>query len=644
MGLVRVQPAGFRAFAATLFLATAVAAQEEYGRIVVEPKPDSLIAPNQSILNFERNLNTYLWNAGANYQWSSSDWSVRLREMFRSSLIQTNQKFIKDEQNFGVAVTRKLSEPLGVQFDASSLIFSDNRAIGISRASIHSGLVGLSYQLKQLGTLTPEIGLKVDNQTGERDKGLSYRLTSQIGELDLSGYKTNFYGRFSEDLITPRKGESHAAILSIEKTFVERTRDNLRAQFIRNRRDFYFPTDSLVASEFGVTNNIEQRIEEIVDVTNQLDYDAGPNFLFTFSANLRNRVISKNINYKLSTPPFSTLFDTDITEFKLDAFVQGQYRSERTNAVFRFLYGERDEDHEARPFSGVDRSLFDLRQNSERRKNNSTRRTALSGNAQLSLSPGNLLALSGFASLLRYDTPSAGNTDDRDELLMIYGISDQQKLGNNLAFTISADAVLNHIVYLFSDRSANNNWNRVFRLAPRIEYRPSSRLKSTNAFEVLANYTVYDFEDQVFSVRSFSFRQFSFIDSTTYQLSRRMALDVSARVKLYERGQLRWREFKERPVNYFQDRTYFGQLRYTPDANVTVAVGFRYFSLTRFGYQDRERVFDNRLTNYGPTCLIDWSMNRNSRVLLTGWYEIQAQTSIPSTSVSNLAMNIVLGL
>lgn len=644
MYLVRWRVTGVSLLAATVLLGNSVAAQEEYGRITIEQRSDTLIAPNQSIIGFERNLNTYFWNGSVNYRRSVQGWDVRIRELFRSTLIRTDQKFIKDEQNFGLLAAWKLSDRVGLQLDASSLVLSDNRAIGINRASIHSALAGLSFELNRIGTITPSVGVKSDNQIGQRDNGVSYRINSQIGELDLSGYKTNFYGRFSEDRITPRKGESHAAILSIEKTFLERTKDNLRVQFLRNRRDFYFPADSLVSISFGVTNNIEQRIEEILDVTNRLDYGVGNNFLFTFNTSLHQRGISKNINYKSSLALVGTLFNTDISEFRFDTFIQGQYRDGRTSASLRLAYGERDEDHEAKSFVGADRNQFDLRQRSERRKNNGTRRTALSGNLQFTATRDNILGLTGFASLLRYDTPSAENTDDRDELLMIFGFSDQQVFGRNLTVSVSADAVLNHIVYLFADRSANNNWNRVFRLSPRIEYRPSSALRTTNAFEVLANYTVYDFEEQVFSVRSFSFRQFSFVDSTTYQLSRRVALDLSARVKLYERGQLRWKEFRERPVNYFEDRTFSGQFRYTPNTGISVAAGFRYFSLTRFQYEERERVFENRFVNYGPTCLIEWSMNRNSRILLTGWYEIQKQSGGFSESISNLAMNIILGL
>ena len=644
MRFLRTRAVSIAALVTTMILSTSVAAQEDYGRVTVETKTDTLSATNESNLSFERNLSTYHWNAGANYHWSSQAWKFRLSELFRSSLIRATEKFIKDEQNFSLMITRNLSDRLRIGFDAASLFFSDNRAIGINRASIHSGLLGFTYQFGRVFSISPNVGLKMDTQTGQQDKGVSYRLTSQICELDLSGYRTNFYGRFSEDRISPRKGESHAAILSIEKTFVQQSRGNLQVHFIRNRRDFYFQGDSLLKREFGVSNNIEQRIEEILDVTNQFNYGVGDNLLFTFHAAVRHRGISKNINYKIADLPAGSLLDTDISEFKLNTYLQTQYRSDRTNANLRFAYGERDEEHEAHPFSKVDRNLFELRQRNERRKNNSMRRTALNGNIQIGLTSSNLLTFSSFASLLRYNTPAAENTDDRDELLMIFGFSDQQTLGDRLTFTLSADVVLNHIVYLFADRSANNNWNRVFRLSPKIDYRLSPRLRTTNAFEVLANYTVYDFEEQVFSVRSFSFRQFSFIDSTTVGLSRRIVLDLSARVKLYERGQFRWKDFRERPVNYFEDRTFTGQFRYTPDGKITVALGFRYFALTSFRYEGRERVFDNRLTNYGPTCLIEWSMKRNARLLLTGWYETQTQTGRSSSSVSNVAMKIALGL
>jgi hypothetical protein len=629
---------------AILLLSNYVAAQEEYGPTTQEPKPDSIIVPNQSIIGFERNLNTYFWRGQANYRGRIEDWDIRLGELFLSTLIQTDQKFIKDEQNFGLSLSRKFTEKVGTRLDASSLFLSDNHPIEINRASIHSLLAGMSFQPRESDTIIASIGIKSDNQTGQTDNGLSYRIISRIGDLDLSGYQTSFYGKFSEDLITPRKGESHAAALSVEKNFLQQTKDSLGVQFLRNRRDFYFPADSLVALSFGVTNNIEQRIEEIIDVTNQLRYVVGRDLLLTFNTGLYHRGISKNINYKAPVSPLASLYDTDISELKLDAFVQGQYETKKVGAIVRFAYGERDEDHQAKPFASFDRNSFTLQQASEQRKNNSTRRTTITGNARAAVTASNVLSLSGFASLLRYDTPSADNTDDRDELLMIFGLSDRQKVGNNMTFWLTADAVLNHIVYLFADRSANNNWNRVVRLSPRVEYQPSSRFKTTNAFEVLANYTVYDFENQVFSVKSFSFRQFSFIDSTTIQLSRRVAMDLSLRVKLYERGQLSWREFKERPVNYFDDRTYWGQFRYTPDAGLTFAVGFRYFSLTRFRYDAKERAFDNRLVNYGPTCLIEWSASRETRLLISGWYEAQAQTGGPTESVSNVAMSIILGL
>ena len=112
---------------------------------------------------------------------------------------------------------------------------------------------------------------------------------------------------------------------------------------------------------------------------------------------------------------------------------------------------------------------------------------------------------------------------------------------------------------------------------------------SVNAFEVLANYTVYDYEKQVALARSFSYRQFSWMDSTAVELTRNVGLDFYAYLKLYERGMLRWDEFLERTENSTVDRTFSAQVRYAPDRTLTVALGVRYFSQSRYVYKDTIR-------------------------------------------------------
>jgi hypothetical protein len=260
------------------------------------------------------------------------------------------------------------------------------------------------------------------------------------------------------------------------------------------------------------------------------------------------------------------------------------------------------------------------------------RRTALSGSVGFPLSPSDRMMLAGAASILRYDTPSALNVEDRDELLIAASIGTFHRLSRVLDAGISLDGSLNHIVYLLKERSANNNINRVLRISPRLLWRPGEGFASMNAFEVLANYTVYDYELEASSVKSYSYRQFSWLDSTSVRLSSRVTLDLFAYLKLYERGQLNWEDFTERPENAFNDQTFSGQFRFDAWAGAVFAIGARYFSQTRYNYEKGVKQVASRLHSIGPTCVLYWNAGRFGELVLRGWYEKRTQVD---GSVSN---------
>jgi hypothetical protein len=200
------------------------------------------------------------------------------------------------------------------------------------------------------------------------------------------------------------------------------------------------------------------------------------------------------------------------------------------------------------------------------------------------------------------------------------------------------DAALSHLVYLSGLQSANNTWNRILRLRPRVTYTPEAWLLSVNTAEVLANYTVYDFEEQIQSVRSYSFRQASWTDSTSIQISNSVGFLFYGNLRVYERGVLKWKEFRERPESFFIEESYWPQLTLSVTDHLLMGVGYRYFSQTRFRYEGRERKFDRRLSNAGPTVTLAWYGRQGGRVLLEGWRETQTTNVGPSRSYSNFSL------
>ncbi|HSG27406.1 MAG TPA: hypothetical protein VLA34_02920 [Candidatus Krumholzibacterium sp.] len=203
---------------------------------------------------------------------------------------------------------------------------------------------------------------------------------------------------------------------------------------------------------------------------------------------------------------------------------------------------------------------------------------------------------------------------------------------------------LMHLVYLSSRRSADNTWNRIFRLSPAVTYTPSASFTTANRFEVLANYTVYDFELEGSPVRSFSFRQFAFSDSTVVAVSRRSSLVWRSTVRIYQRGNLRWNDFTEQPVGYFEDFLHWGEIRYRPIQPLIFSLGIRYFSQLRFGYLAEKRVPERFFRSIGPTTGIDWQVSGRTVLSFHGWYEHQSQTGLPDNGIANMSMSLNINL
>ncbi len=637
--------------AAALLLLVATARGQEPPRIPDLGSEDSTrsVRVNSASIALERNLNTFNWIGRMSIDTTAWGTIVRLNDQNTSNVIlldgssSLTRKLKSNQQNLSLLLGRRLAHNLTSELQWTSLIYSDNKSVGLGAATFHSALGGVEYYPDDAVSVTPLIGYRWDNQVGIRDKGMSYTLAGQTHGIDLDGYQLAGDAQFHEDRLNPRVLQRHFAHLGAQKSFSENGRDSLDVGYNRNQREFYGIIDG----------NIESRIENALSFSNLLDYEVDNHLLTRLMVNVYTRTLDKNLRH--FSPIRDTLrFNTAIDEFRLDTYVQTTYRSDDglTVASVRFGHGERNEEHRATAvFNAVNPEfLLNDQDNKEAQKNNLTRRTSLSGELQLPLSSSDKFSFSASASILRYDTPSDVNDDDRDELLVAVSAATTHHISRYLDLKFNLDGTLGHIVYLFSEQSANNNYNRVLRLAPTAVYRPTDDITTANTFEVLANYTVYDFEEQVSSVRSFSYRQFGWSDSSSFQMNRRIGLDFLSYLKLYERGQLKWSDFSERVENSFVDRTVSAQIRFTPQEGILFALGLRYFSQSRYAFAEGFKSLDTYIRSIGPTCMISWDIAQYSRVTFKGWYEqrtfrgSQEPGQESHQSLPNLSMNINLNL
>lgn len=611
-------------------------AQADTLRYGVPAAPDS----NDAGIRFERNLNTYLWNFKADFSGRDSGFAADVHDRYSSSFIEQNQNSLRDEHTLWLNALRRISSAMDLDLEASTFTLSDNQSLDVSNAALHTGLVGVSIRPLPYISVTPLVGFRVDRQQDQTDQGWNYKLSSQLDSVDINGYETLASLRLNVSNLSPRYFRSNGAQLFFAKDFLEGSFDSLRFQWSNNRWDFYIPADSVMQKEFGIKENIRSRVDEIYNVSNTLHYAVGKELSAVVQTLVETRTISNAFRYKSLLEPTMIPYDVTVQEQRLEGGIDLNYRD--INNIFASVgihTSERDERHILQKIDGVDPDIQQSASEQETQLDNIQHRTSLRGIFSMPVSSNDFVSFESSAGILRYDAPDSTNTDDRDELLITLSGRESHRWNEYFNISVTVEATLNHIVYLLAERSANNNWNRIFRLAPELTYTPSPAMRMVNTFEVLANYTVFDYETLIPTVESYSYRQFAFLDSTSYDMSSSMGFDVLLHVRLYERGELQWKAFTERPQQYFREVTFSPAVRYTIQERLVCAAGFRSFVQNRYLYNGAARVADGNYFSYGPTTSIVLMAPSGWRLEIQGWKEFQKETNQPTRDVSNIMMS-----
>jgi len=331
-------------------------------------------------------------------------------------------------------------------------------------------------------------------------------------------------------------------------------------------------------------------------------------------------------------------FDTRIEEFRIDLSGTTEYRSEIFFGKFRIDYTEKEEKNSAKNLDEANPIIFEQRAEQERKKNNIAEYTTISAIGNLFITKKDNISFSILHRKLEYNTPSEENFDDRDELLSIFRLSYIRNFNHLFNFFVNLEGSYNHIVYIFSERSSNNNERRILKLSAGGEF-SGSNLYSRNTLEVSANYTTYDFEDINPNSRSFSFRQFSAKDSTSLRIYGNVYLDFNGYVKLSEQGDFNWKSFSNNPDRFLAEY-YLEPMLKIKSNNIYMGIGLRVFSLQTFGFNQRNIKFiTNEYSSIGP--MTNFSLNlQNLDLSLYGWYEFINNESNVKRELANLTLSV----
>jgi len=622
-----------------LILAFVNLTKAQTGTIVI----DSVYERNFIKTNLLNDINLANLNSIANYTHRFNKLGVSVSNYYMSNVSKLGQNFFRDYNNFRFLLFYNVKKNLNAGIGFQNKFLTDDKNIETNKNNSSFYFTNFDYRFNNNVLLNTKIGVKNEDQIGEFNSGFSGILIGEANNFFYKDYLTN--GRlilFYENLIH-KQNHNYELSANIYKRFTAEADNTGMIKFYNQRNDFFFPATPSVVSQFNVKNNIEKRVENYYYIGDNLNYSLSNNLMLSLSGILVNRNITKEFKYRASSSNIllENVYDTKIIEDNLELSGILNYNWYKIISQLKLIYNERSENHTLINTAGLTPSQLVELERAEKNKNNNSRRTSLLLDIVYLLSNTNSFGFTGSASLLRYDTNFDENFDDRDELETIF--SAFYRYDNLLNFDLHTrfDVNLSKLSYIFSQQSANNYKNKIFKLTSQSIFSPLKNFTTKNSVQVLANYTIYDFEDIISQVQSFSYRQLSIKDSSRYNITRSLALDFTGELKLYEQGQFNNSEFSVKPIAYFEEEFYNPEIVYMFNDFFEVKAGYRFFRQNRYLYEISEKRLVNTFKSFGPLGKINLYLYNNSIINITGGLDFIRYSNPPQdVSAFNLQLNV----
>ncbi len=590
---------------------------------------DSSDIPPRLNYGFSKNTNTFLFEGGGRGSivgiLGSDLGKLAFDFNYRGRIIRGSNTSIRDDANGLAEFSLPLADNLDFISGFSGLLSDDSRSLGINKLLQGSARSGLRWTASSQLRSEASLGGVYSEQLGIASRGFELASRSTLRDFDLDDYILNADANvFHSELSNRQSNTIGDASFNLQRFFAGNSWIDFNATYKTSSRDFYTfvrAQDTVNNLEFD-TIALETRGENRWRVDGRLYFPVVPQFDVALQTSLENTIIDRFYARSVSGAD-----NTQVTRSleRLHVFLdfKGIYTGAGGSHALGIWFDQRDESNViSNRFDLDDAQIGSLRQ-TENQRDNSAARTGLSLESLWPLSSADSLRFSVASSLLRYDTPSADNNDDRDEFNLNATLAFARRFSHVFYGELTAELKFAHLVFLRAARSSQNNWNRIFRLEPRFVIDAGS-FSARPSFEVLANFTSFDFENRIVTSPSFSFRQISYRDSLSWQVGRHHRLESQLIARYFERGQFRWSNFTETP----QDENYehFCRLLAFSSSSgiVEVGIGGRYYALYQKKLRQIAGVDDEFLRqSIAPESVVRLAFGSGSSLEIQGWFEFE---------------------
>lgn len=530
---------------------------------VYYPKNDSSYYRN----HFYKQLTTWNWQGELNvYSGQKKEWNWHLNEHYQSNLLipAEGKKQWKDENNIRGLVF--YNNPLwDYGFYLRSWYQNDEQAS--TDNEFGNQVLGLfaTYDYKKFVIATPYAGIQQSKNRKYIDWGWNVGLKGKFKSYNLGDYNLSAQFDSDFDLYDNRQNYDNEFNIGANTIFNRYTSDSISFSFSEAKKEYY---------------------------------DSNPNQKKIIEVNILSRNLHNSLHYSLSSKNRFSLL-TNIESRKLDFIsdrniflIDNRFKFTHFGSKLYYDLSLRTND--------------ETQNNTEIRTNNRTRQTIMRVETDYHLSQKKIFEIDFTYAKLQYDTPDISNTEDRDEQRYILEIGYDQEISNYLSMDWTLYTYFYHKIYLSSLQSQNNNWHRLFKLNPRINFN-YGRLRNVLDTEVSANYTIYDFEELFTEVHSFVRRYYSMADSLIYQFYGQLHFGIFTRIELDDKGPFFQENQTQQVVQSYQSNFYNLFVENQDILNFNVRLGYTHSQQVFWRHLPNKKRY-REITNTGPYVSIRYSV------------------------------------
>ncbi len=573
---------------------------------------------------FDKFIDIYNFRLNVNYIDENEYGNFQLFQNYKGNALTGTTKMFQDEQEFGFRYGYPITDFMNLQFQQGWIFLSNTRNKEQNQFARLNGLAGLKFRYED--SFIELLAGKEDNrQIGINSNGNIFRLNGRAENIDLEGYK--FKAVLNSQYINLDNDRNQTEIFNygeIKNQFSDMDYFDFNYSYIHQDKHNLLLKNNIPNPNLSDINNysIENRFRQKIDDNINFDINPTEALLTTIRINYSNENVKLQYREFISTDAKTGVIrERNLNQ--LGITTEGRLQLKRFNQLFGLSFNLANEDNLiSQKFSIAEYDLFKIR-NLYTVQNNNINENKLYMTTNWNISNYDTLNLNFSISLRQFNTPSEDDNTDMDEF-RLYGIINYGKqLNSELSAGVNFELQMNHQVYLKSQRSAGNNWLRIIKLSPYTNIQTKS-FSIRPKFEVLANYTIYDFEEIAPGVKSFSFRQIGYKDSLSIKVHKNHYITSELFFRYFEIGILYWKSFAESPQK--SNTEIFSKLlwNYNYSEDLQIFIGARFNNLSQMSLvKNAPPSSSYRQLSYGPEMILNYLFWNYSQISLRGWYEFQ---------------------